>query len=69
MAYSALNAYHNELSLRDVNMSASEEKELAWTSGQDVHNVQHICRYRTNVRYATNFVYWAVEMLWLFWTG
>jgi len=41
-------------------MNASEEKELAWA---------RLCKYRTNVRYATNSVYWAVEMLWLFWTG
>jgi len=44
-----IDAYHNETSLWDVNLNASEEqKQLAWA--RHGHALQHVCRYRTNLR-------------------
>ena len=55
---SLINAYHNELSfLWDVNMNASEEQKGLASARLSSHTVQHICRYCTNVRYATNSVH------------
>jgi len=69
---SLIDAYHNEPSLWDVNMNASEEEELAWARLSTMFNTSHLqvpYVYDMGQILSIKPIHVTVEMLWLFRIG